>query len=152
MKNTQKKIEETEKKLEELKEKLKREQDNSNKTEWILIPETNYEVTRDVLYKGKTYDEIMKLKKQGEELLTLKLIGIICEHPNLIKELKMDSSSTNDDFFFEQPFPQNKERGYVAGFCAYSDFAYLSCVRGSGNSGSDLGVRFVRKIKSKKNK
>ena len=155
MKTTQEKIEKKEKELKELKEKLKTEQDNksnSNKSEWVSIPKTNYEVTKEVLHKGKSYKEIMKLKKQGEELLTLKLIGIICEHPNLIKELKMDSSSTNDDFFFEQPFPQDKERGYVAGFYAGSGYAYLGCGGGSDDWGSALGVRFVRKIKSKKNK
>ena len=153
MKTTQEKIEKKESELKELKEKLKKEQDNSNKSEWVLIPGTNYEVTKEVLHKNKSYDEIMELKKQEEELLTLKLIGIICEHPDLIKELKMDSSSTNDDFFFKQPFPQNKKIGRVAGFCAGSGYAVLYCDYYSVYSVSTLGVRFVRKkIKSKKNK
>ena len=143
----QKQIEKKEKELKELKDKLEKETD---KTEWISIPETNYEVTREVLHKGKSYDEIMKLKKPEEELLTLKMVGIICEYPDLIKKLKMDSSSTKDDFFFKQPFPQNEERGYVAGFFAGSDYAYLGCVEDSDYSNSTLGVRFVRKIKSKR--
>ena len=149
--NIKNKIEKLEKQKEDAQEKidsLKIELENeSNKSEWIKIPGTNYEVTKNVLHKGKSYDEIIKLKKPEEELLTLKIIGIICEHPNLIKELKMDSSSTNDDFFFKQPFPQNEKRGRVARFYAVSDYAYLDCYEDSTGSYSDLGVRFVRRTK-----
>ena len=122
----------------------------SNKSEWIKIPGTNYEVTKNVLYKEKSFNEIIKLKKPEEELLTLKIIGIICEHPDLIKELKMDSSSTKDDFFFKQPFPQNKKKDYIAWFFADSDCACLYCGVYSSYSVSDLGVRWVRKTKNKK--
>ena len=118
---------------------------DSENSEWMGIPGTDYEVTKNVLYKGKSYDEIIKLKKPEEDLLTLKQIGIICENPDLIKELKMDSSSTNDDFFFKQPFPQNEENGRVARFWANWDCADFDWVGGSSDSDSDLGVRFVRK-------
>ena len=152
--NIQKLIKKLEGKKEEIDKKInffKIELENeSNKSEWIKIPGTNYEITKDVLYKGKTYNEIIKLKKPEEELLTLKHIGIICEHPNLLKELKMDSSSSNDDFFFKQPFPQNEKNGYVARFYADSDYADLGCGRYSNDSFSYLGVRFVRKLKVKK--
>ena len=150
----QKQIKKLESKKEEINKKInsfKVELENeSNKSEWIKIPETNYEITKNVLYKGKSYDEIIKLKKPEEELLTLKIIGIICEHPDLIKELKMDSSSTKDDFFFKQPFPQNEKNGYVARFFAYSDCAGLGCGMVSSFSGSVLGVRFVRRTKGKR--
>ncbi len=136
------------KKINSLKTELTQE---SSKSEWVIIPGTNYEVTKDVLYKGKSYDEIMELKKPDEELLTLKIIGIICEHPDLIKELKMDSSSTKDDFFFKQPFPQNEKKGRVAGFYAGSSYASLYCAWDSDYSGSDRGVRFVRKKISRSN-
>ena len=139
--------EEIDKKINSLKGELENE---SEKAEWIPIPETDYEVTREVLHKGKSYNEIMKLKKPEESLLTLKIIGIICEHPDLIKELKMDSLSTKDDFFFKQPFPQNEENGYVAGFCVGSDYAGLDCGGGADGSDSALGVRFLRKKISKK--
>ena len=156
MKSTQKKIEKLESQKEEIDKKInsfKIELDNeSEKSEWISIPETDYEVTKEVLHKGKSYDEIMKLKNPEEELLTLRIIGTICEHPNLIKELKMDSSSADDDFFFKQPFPQNEKLGRVAGFCADSDCAYVGCGRDSDNSDSALGVRFIRKKISKKSK
>ena len=139
--------EEIDKKINSLKVELENE---SEKVEWVSIPETDYEVTKKVLHKGKTYNEIMKLKKPEESLLTLKIIGIICEHPDLIKELKMDSSSTKDDFFFKQPFPQNEEKGYVAWFYAVSGYAYLYCGWDAGDSYSTLGVRFLRKISKKK--
>ncbi len=135
------------KKISDLKIK---QNDESSNAEWVKIPGTNLEVTKDVLHKGKSYNEIIKLKKQEEELLSLKMIGIICEHQELLKQLKMDSSSTNDDFFFKQPFPQNKENDRVAGFYADSDGAGLDCGYGSSSSGSILGVRFVRKTKGKK--
>ena len=142
IKNLESKKEEIDNKISSLKIELNNE---SSKSEWISIPDTNYEVTKDVLYKGKTYNEIMKLKKPEEELLTLKMIGIICENQELLKQFKMDSSSTNDDFFFKQPFPQNEQRGYVARFIAGSDYAILGCYWGAGGSNSVLGVRFVRK-------
>ncbi len=140
------KKEEIDKKINSFKVKLGNELE---KSDWIKIPETDFEVTKEVLHKGKSYDEIVKLKKPEEELLTLKTIGIICEHPDLIKELKMDSSSTEDDFFFKQPFPQNEKNGYVARFFADSDYAYLYCYWYSDYSNSDLGVRFVRPLVGK---
>ena len=94
----------------------------------------------------------MKLKKPEEELLTLRLLGIIVEYPELIKKLKMDSSSTKDDFFYKQPFPQNEKLGRVARFYAYSNYADLDCGEDSYYSNSALGVRFVRKIKKSKKK
>jgi len=147
IKKLESKKEEIDKKINSFKIKLENE---SDKPEWIKIPKTNYEVTKNVLYKGKSYDEIIKLKKPEEELLTLKIIGIICEHPDLIKQLKMDGSSSKDDFFIKQPFDLNRKNDYVAGFYAYSDYAYLYCCWGSSVSDSVLGVRFVRKLKDKK--
>ena len=146
-----KKLETQKKKAEEKIQSLKLDLENeSNKSEWIKIPNTNYEVTKDVLYKNKTYSEIIKLKKQDEELLDLEIIGKICKHPDLLKELKMNSLSTNDDFFFKQPFPQNEERGRVARFYSDSDYADLNCDGGSSYSYSYLGVRFVRRTKGEK--
>ncbi len=155
VKDIRKEIKSLEKKKEEIDKEissLNKLNNESAKSEWIGIPGTDYEVTKNVLHKGKSYDEIIQLKKPDEELLTLKMIGIICENPNLLKELKMDSSSTSDDFFFKQPFPQNKEKGYVARFFAGSYYADLSCYWYSDDSGSYLGVRFVRKKISKRKK
>jgi hypothetical protein len=57
----------------------------------------------------------------------------------------MDGSSTKDDFFIEQPLELNKKNGFVARFCMNSGYAILNCGYDSGNSGSSLGVRWVRK-------
>jgi hypothetical protein len=113
--------------------------------EWVEIPETGYEITKDVLHKGKSYNEIIKLKKPEEELVTLKMLGIICENPELLKLLKMDSSTTKDDFYFKQPFPQNEKKGYVTQFCANYYGSDLDCCGGANDSYSYRGVRFVRK-------
>ena len=130
---------------------LKFELSKSNNSDWISIPETEYEVTKEVLHKGKIYNEIMQLKKPDEELLTLKQIGIICEYPELLKTLKMDSSSTDNDFIFKQPFPQNEKNGYIAWFYADSGRAVLVFDGDASSSGSTLGVRFVRKKVKRKN-
>jgi len=79
------------------------------------------------------------LKKPNEELLTLKQIGIICEYPELLKELKMDTSSTSDDFFFKQPFPKNQANNYVARFYSYSDWSYLGFGGDADDSDGALG-------------
>jgi hypothetical protein len=144
----QEKIKKKKEELNLLEEEFKEEQSKIEPQviEWVAVPGTEYEVTKNVLYKGKTYEEIMLLKKPEEELLTLKLIGAICENPELVKELKMDSSSTKDDFFFKQPFPQNEKLGRVAWFYANSGCAYLYCDEGADGSNSSLGVRFAKKI------
>ena len=149
IKNLEKQKAKIDKKINSLNIELDNE---SERSEWIKVPGTDYEVTKNVLHKGKSYDKIMQLKKPEEELLTLKMIGIICENPDLLKELKMDSSSSKDDFFFKQPFPQNEKNNYVAWFCADSDYAVLGWGGYSGDSGSSLGVRFCRKKISKKSK
>ena len=149
IKNLEKQKTKIDKEINSLTIDLNNESENS---EWTGLPGTDYEVTKNVLHKGKSYDEIIKLKKPEEDLLSLKQMGIICENPDLVKELKMDSSSTNDDFFFKQPFPQNEKKGYVARFFADSYYAGLNCDWYSSDSDSDLGVRFVRKkiLKGKK--
>jgi hypothetical protein len=148
----QEKIKTKKEELDALEKELKTEQLKSETevSEWVKIPGTEYEVTKNVLYKGKTYNEIMLLKKPEEELLTLKLIGAICENPELVKELKMDSSSTKDDFFIQQPFDLNRKNGYVARFYADSGYASLYCGEVADYSYSSLGVRFAKKILKKK--
>lgn len=137
---------EKEKEVADLKRELYEEE---NKSEWIKVPETEFEVEKNVHHKGKSYDELKK--EFGEEylkenLIDLELLGRICKNPELMKELKMDGSSTKDDFFFRQPFPQNEANGYVARFNVYSGYAGLDCWIDSVYSSSALGVRFARKI------
>ena len=140
----QKQIEQKKKEIAELQASLIKE-----KSVWIKIPNTDYEIEKKVHHKGFSYN---KLKKEfGEEYLeehlpTLKLLAEIFEHEDLMKELKMDCSSTKDDFYFKQPIPKNREKGFVARFDADSDDAYLVCCECPGFSSSGRGVRFVRKV------
>jgi len=97
IKDLEDKKKDIENKISSLKLELNNEVDN---TQWISL-DKDFEVTKEVLHKGKSYNEIMQLKKPNEELLTLKQIAIILENPELTEELKMDASySTNNDFFF----------------------------------------------------
>lgn len=141
-------VEKTNKEIAELQESLV-----ENNTIWIKIPNTIYEIEKEVHHKDYSMD---KLKEEfGEEYLeehlpTLKLLAEIFEHEDLMKELKMDCSSTEDDFYFKQPIPKNREKGYVAWFYADSDFADLDFDGDSWYSYSGRGVRFVRKISASK--
>lgn len=142
----QEKIKQKQKEIAELQASLL---ESDKKVVWIKIPNTQYEIEKEVHHKNKSYDDLKK--EFGEEYLeehlpTLKLLAEIFEHEDLIKKLKMDCSSTKDDFYFKQPIPKNREKGYVARFYAYSDYADLYCVVDSGGSNSYRGVRFVRKV------
>ena len=119
---------------------------------WLNIPELGISVEVEVHDKDKSWDEL-GLKDREKELLTVEnCIWLV--NSKYAKQLKMDGSSSKDDFFIQQPFNQNRKKGYVAWFVVDSGFAGLVCVRDSGDSYSSLGVRFTRKIlkgKGKKN-
>ena len=112
---------------------------------WLDIPELKISVEIDVHDKDKSYDDL-NLKDREEELLTHEEV-IWLANSKYAKQLKMDGSSSKDDFFFKQPFDLSRKNGYVARFFAGSDFAYLYCVRNSSVCFSYLGVRFVRRTK-----
>ncbi len=117
---------------------------------WLDIPELKISVEIEVHDKDKSWNEL-KLSSREKELLTAEQC-IWLANSKYATTLKMDGSSSEDDFFIQQPFNLNRKNGYVARFGANSDFAYLDCYGYSSNSGSDLGVRFVRKkISGKKN-
>jgi len=115
------------------------------------IPELGLSVEIEVHDKGKSWDDL-KLSEREEELLSVEQC-IWLVNSKYAKQLKMDGSSRDDDFFIKQPFNLNKKNNYIARFYAVSDYAYLGCYWNSGDSGSDLGVRFARKkiSKGKKN-
>lgn len=121
--------------------------DNSK---WLEIPELKIEVEIDVHDKNKSWDEL-GLKDRESELLTAEQT-IWLANSKYAKKLKMDGSSSSDDFFIQQPFNLSRKNGYVAWFGADSGYAILICDRGSGISYSTLGVRFVRKKISKRSK
>ena len=117
---------------------------------WLDIPELKISVEIKVHDKNKSWGEL-KLSEREKELLTAEQC-IWLANSKYAKTLKMDGSSSEDDFFIQQPFDLSRKNGYVAGFVAYSDCAYLGCVGYSVVSYSDLGVRFARKKISGKSK
>jgi len=115
---------------------------------WLNIPELKISVEIDVHDKDKSYDDL-NLKDREDELLTYEEV-IWLANSKYAKQLKMDGSSSKDDFFFKQPFDLSRKNGYVAGFFADSGYAGLDCYGDSSISYSYLGVRFVRRTKGKK--
>ncbi len=111
---------------------------------WLDIPELGISVEVEVHDKNKSYDDL-GLKSREKELLTAEQC-IWLANSKYAKQLKMDGSSSNDDFFIQQPFELNRKNGYVAWFYMNSGYAGLNCGRDSDDSYSTLGVRFVRKI------
>ena len=118
---------------------------------WLDIPELKLSVEIEVHDKNKSWDDL-GLKDKEKELLTYDQCVKIANTPKYAKILKMDGSSSNDDFFIQQPFDLSRKNGYVARFCAGSSYAGLNCNVYSGYSGSTLGVRFVRPLKISKKK
>ena len=117
---------------------------------WLDVPELGISVEIEVHDKDKSWDEL-NLKNREDELLTAEQV-IWLANSKYAKQLKMDGSSSKDDFFIKQPFNLSRKNGYVARFYAYSGYAYLGCGRYSNNSYSSLGVRFVRKISKRTKK
>lgn len=115
--------------------------DNSK---WLDVPELSISIEIDVHDKGKSWDEL-NLKSRENDLLNAEQC-IWLANSKYAKQLKMDGSSSKDDFFIKQPFDLNRSKGFVARFDVYSYDASLGCGRDSDYSDSTLGVRFVRKI------
>ena len=111
---------------------------------WLDIPELKISVEIEVHDKNKSWDNLGLFEKEDQLLTSEQCIWLA--NSKYAKELKMDGSSTKDDFFIKQPFDLNRKNGYVARFIADSDYCYLNCFRDSGDSYSDLGVRFAKKI------
>lgn len=122
----------------------------ADNSKWLDIPELGIEVQKDVYDKNKSWKDL-NLSEREDELLTAEQC-IWLANSKYAKQLKMDGSSNNDDFFIRQPFNLNRTKGYVARFGADSDYAYLYCGRDADDSDSFLGVRFVRKKISKVDK
>lgn len=118
-----------------------------DKSKWLDLPELGISVEIEVHDKNKSWDEL-NLSEREKELLTVEQC-IWLANSKYAKELKMDGSSSRDNFFIQQPFNMNRNNKYVAGFVAGSDRAGLSCYRYPSDSDSSLGVRFVRKLVKK---
>ncbi len=142
MKSTQDKIEEAETKLKQLKEQLKKE---SEKSDWIKIPELKIEVQTKIQHKNNTYVDCEKHLSDGESIPTYEQIQWL-RNSKYKDQLNLDDSYE----FVQKPDNISKENGYVARFYANSDYADLNCDRNSSYSDSNLGVRFVRRTKGKR--
>jgi len=130
------------KELENLKEQLKKETD---KSEWLKIPELKIEIQIEIHHKNQTYTNCEKDLNTGESIPTYEQIQWL-RNSKYKNQLNLDDTYE----FVQNPDNISKENGYVARFYAYSDCACLSCDWGSSGSGSVLGVRFVRKLKVEK--
>jgi hypothetical protein len=107
----------------------------------INIKELGIEVEKEIHNKGETLPSI-KIPK-GWRLLKVEEIIFLFNNEKYKKLLNLDNTWE----FIEQSFNLNKEKGYVAGFGAASDRAFLGFDRGSASSGGALGVRFCRDLK-----
>ena len=117
---------------------------------WLDIPELKISVEVEVHDKNKSWDNL-GLTDREKELLTVEQC-IWLANSKYAKQLKMDGSSSDDDFFIQQPFDLNRKNGYVARFYVDSGYADLICYGDSGDSDSSLGVRFAKKIQKKNSK
>ena len=142
MKTTQEKIDTAEKDLKQLKEQLKKE---NEKNDWIKIPELKIEIQTKIHHKDKTYAECEKDLNKGESIPTYEQIQWL-RNSKYKDQLNLDDTYE----FVQNPDNISKGNGYVAGFYADSGYAILNCDRYSSDSGSNLGVRFVRRTKDGK--
>lgn len=116
---------------------------------WLDVPELGISVEIEVHDKRRSWKQL-GLESRENELLTAEQCIFLANNEKYAKILKMDGSSTNDDFFIKQYFQLNKKNGYVARFYADSGRVYLGTGCDSDYSDSALGVRFVRPLKKKK--
>ena len=135
-------IEKKEKELQDLKENLKKE---TNKSEWLKIPELKIEVQTKIHHKYKTYTNCEKDLSAGESIPTYEQIQWL-RNSKYKDKLNLDDTYE----FVQNPDNISKENGYIARFGAGSGYAGLDCSLGSSGSVSNLGVRFVRRMKGKK--
>jgi hypothetical protein len=112
---------------------------------WLYIPEINKDVEVSVHDKDKSFDDLKVIYGEFEDkLLTKEEVLTIQKLPEVSKILKMDCSSSNDDFYIKQYNEECRERGLVAVFYADSGGSGLDCGRYSVYRVSYCGVRFCR--------
>lgn len=116
------------------------------KNNWLYITEINKDVEVNVHDKGKSFDKLKQIYGEDVEnkLLSKEEVLTIQKLKEVSKILKMDCSSSNDDFYIKQYDEECRKKGLVADFYAGSGRSYLGCGRGSGCGRSGRGVRFCR--------
>ena len=130
-----------------LKSKLSNINLKNSTSKWVYIKEIDKEVEIEVHDKNKSYNDLKQIYGDNFEtmLLTRQECEIILKNKEISKILKMDGSSTNDDFFIQQYDENDKKNGYVAAFCRVWGGSYFWSDWGSGVAGGFRGVRFCRK-------
>ncbi len=96
---------------------------------WLDVPELStkeyfYQIEIEVHDKDKSWAEL-GLSEREKELPTKDDCVFLANNTKYAKILKMDGSSTHDDFFIQQPFDLSRKNGYVARFFVDSDYADL---------------------------
>lgn len=114
-------------------------------SKWLHVPELKMYVEIEVHDKGKSWDDL-GLNYGDEKLLKIDEV-VFLANSKYAKTLKMDGSSSNNDFYFDQPLELNKKKKHVAWFYAYSGYAGLCFYEYSRYSYSFRGVRFCRRYK-----
>ena len=114
---------------------------------YIYIPEIKKEVEIEVHDKNKSYDDLKNIYGDNFEssLLTKQECAIILKNKEISNILKMDGSSSNDDFFIQQFDEENKKEGYVAVFFVNGGRSGFYSRRISKYAYDFRGVRFCRK-------
>lgn len=138
-------IETTEKKLKKLKVKKLEE---SQKKDWLDIPEKGISILTKLQFKGKTYPEILKEVNESE----IADYTLLQELRNAGFKSKWKKYSFLKDFsaFVPNPDEISKSNDYVARFYADSGDAVLNCYGDSRGSYSVRGVFLIRKLKNGK--
>jgi hypothetical protein len=117
--------------------------------EWLDIPELGISVEINVHDKDKSWNDL-GLNSKEDQLLTAEQVLFIMQNEKYAKILKMDGSSSSDDFWIKQYSPVSKRTGYVARFFAGSNCSRIDSYCFASDSYSGCGVRFSRVLKVKK--
>ena len=126
----------------ELKEQLAKQ---VNTSEWLDVSDVlpNCEVELNVHDKNKSWNDL-GLKDKEDQLLSVEQC-IALANSKYATQLKMDGTSSQDDFFIKQPFNANRAKGYVAEFYSGGGRSGFYSYWDSDGADSYRGVRFVRK-------
>jgi len=108
----------------------------------IKIPELNIEIQKEIHHKEKSYNELIKEFPDLEDKLpTYAELQFLRNSNKYRKLLNLDDTWE----FVKQEDLVAKKNGFVARFVAYSNRAYLDCVRDPVGGNPSLGVRFVNR-------
>jgi len=141
-----KELEKKKKEVEEIQAKIAKEVD---KTEWIKVPELGIEIQKNIHHEDKSYNKIVS--EFGKEYVE----GSLPTYSQLQflrnSEIYKEILGLIDTWeLIKQEDIISKNNGYVARFCADSDGVSVFTNGDASYSTSYLGVRFVRKLRSKK--